>query len=340
MAGKKSVAVVAHSGKKLGKGLGELREVLAHAGYPRPIWYEVPKSSKASKAARRAVKQGAKLIFVWGGDGMVQRCVDALAGKKKVELAILPAGTANLLATNLGIPPNVAKAVHIGLHGARRKLDVGVMNGERFAVMAGTGFDAIVMRDVDAAGKKRLGRLAYFRSAVKATQSSAVRMTIRVDGTVWFKGKASIALIGNVGTVAGGLTVFPDASTSDGMLEIGVVTARGVLPWVRVLARVARHHPERSPFVEMTRGKKIRIELGRKLAYELDGGVRGSVKRLKVRVDPDAITVCVPPARKRATASRRTRTKRQPVSSRPTTPDAAAPAGRDSDEHASPQSNF
>ena len=85
MAAKKSVAVVAHSAKKLGKGLGELREVLARAGYPRPIWHEVPKSSKASKAARRAVKKGAKLIFVWGGDGMVQRCVDALAGKKKVE---------------------------------------------------------------------------------------------------------------------------------------------------------------------------------------------------------------------------------------------------------------
>jgi diacylglycerol kinase family enzyme len=196
------------------------------------------------------------------------------------------------------------------------------------------------MRNVDAAGKKRLGRLAYFRSAVKATQSNAVRMTIRVDGTVWFKGKASIALIGNVGTVAGGLTVFPDASASDGMLEIGVVTASGVLQWVRVLARVARHHPDRSPFVEMTRGKRIRIELGRKLAYELDGGVRGSVKRLKVRVEADAITVCVPTARRRVTVSHRPRTKRAPVTPRPTTLDAATPAGRDSDEHASPQSNF
>src|SRR6185295_15712300 len=104
------------------------------------------------KAVRRAVKQGAELIFVWGGDGMVQRCIDALAGNKKVELAILPAGTANLLATNLGIPKQLAQAVHIGLHGARRRLDVGVMNGERFAVMAGTGFDAIMMGNTDAAG--------------------------------------------------------------------------------------------------------------------------------------------------------------------------------------------
>jgi len=81
----KSVAVVAHSGKKLGDGLGELRRVLADAGYRDPIWYEVPNTRKASKAVHRAVKQGAKLIFVWGGDGMVQRCIDALAGSKKVE---------------------------------------------------------------------------------------------------------------------------------------------------------------------------------------------------------------------------------------------------------------
>jgi diacylglycerol kinase (ATP) len=334
---KKHVAVVAHSGKKLGNGLGELREVLANAGYPRPIWYEVPKSRKAGKAVRRAVKQGARLIFVWGGDGMVQRCIDALARKKKVELAILPAGTANLLATNLGIPRDVARAVHIGLHGRRRKLDVGVMNGERFAVMAGTGFDAIVMRDVDAAGKKRLGRLAYFRSAVKAAQANAVRMTIRVDGTVWFKGKASAALIGNVGTVTGGLTVFPDASAADGMLEIGVVTASSVWQWARVLARVAGRHPDRSPFVEMTRGKKIVIELGRKLAYELDGGVRPSVKRLKVRVKAGAITVCLPAARTRAAVSRRPRARPQRVPAPPTTPDGATPARDNSDEHASVQ---
>ena len=84
----RNVAVVAHSGKRLGGGLTELRRVLGRVGYPRPIWYGVPKSSKAPKAVRRAVKQGARLIFVWGGDGMVQRCIDALAGKKKVELAI------------------------------------------------------------------------------------------------------------------------------------------------------------------------------------------------------------------------------------------------------------
>ena len=88
------VAVVAHARKTLGGGLPELRRVLAAHGYPEPLWYEVKKSRKAPKRARAALDQGADLIFVWGGDGTVQRCVDALAGEK-VALAVLPAGSSS-----------------------------------------------------------------------------------------------------------------------------------------------------------------------------------------------------------------------------------------------------
>ena len=73
------VAVVAHAGKSFGGGLAELREVLAREGFPDPLWYEVAKSRKAPKCARRALANGAGVIFVWGGDGMVQRCIDAVA---------------------------------------------------------------------------------------------------------------------------------------------------------------------------------------------------------------------------------------------------------------------
>ena len=76
------------------------------------------------------------MLFVWGGDGTVQRCVDATAGAGTT-LAVIPAGTANLLARNLGIPRDIAEAVRIGLQGERRALDTGTVNGELFAVMAG-----------------------------------------------------------------------------------------------------------------------------------------------------------------------------------------------------------
>jgi diacylglycerol kinase (ATP) len=295
------VAVVAHSGKTFGGGLPELRDVLARAGHREPIWCEVPRSREASKAVRRVVKQRATLVFVWGGDGMVQRCADALSGTG-VKLAILPAGTANLLASNLGIPRDITRAVRIGLAGKTRSLDLGVMNGERFAVMAGTGFDALIMRDVDRARKTRLGRLAYLQSALEAMRARRVGMKIRVDGAAWFKGRASMLLLGNVAKILGGLEVFPAASPTDGLLEVGVVTARSRWQWLRVFSRVAAGRLDRSPFIQVTRGKKIDVALDREAPYELDGGVRPDAASLKVRVAPGAIEVCVK-ARARSAAA-------------------------------------
>ena len=135
------VAVIAHAGKTFGGGLPELRRELERQGVAEPLWVEVPKSRFAPKQVKRALDDGVELLFVWGGDGMVQRCIDVLAGSE-VALAVVPAGTANLFATNLGIPQDIEQAVAIGLRGERRKLDVGRFNGEHFAVMAGAGFDA------------------------------------------------------------------------------------------------------------------------------------------------------------------------------------------------------
>ena len=104
------MAVVAHAGKSLGGGLPELRQVLEQAGHPSPGWYEVAKSKQAPECVRRAIDEGADLVFVWGGDGTVQRCIDVLAGSGTA-LAVIPAGTANLLARNLGIPLDIAEAV-------------------------------------------------------------------------------------------------------------------------------------------------------------------------------------------------------------------------------------
>ena len=294
-----TVAVVVHKGKTFGGGLEELRRVLTAVGHPKPLWYEVDKSRRAPKAVKRAVKDGATLLFVWGGDGMVQHCIDALAGAD-VPVAILPAGTGNLLATSFGIPKDIPKAVEIGLHGTRRGIDVGLMNGERFAAMAGTGFDAIMIRDTSDEAKESVGRLAYFESSLKAMRAKRTRTKIRVDGEVWFKGKASCVLIGNIGTVTGGMKVFPDAAPDDGVLEVAAVTAMHTWQWAEVFSRVAIGHLDRSPLIQTTKARNIVIELDRKRPYELDGGARPKTRRLEIHVEERAITLCVPaPAVKR-----------------------------------------
>jgi YegS/Rv2252/BmrU family lipid kinase len=247
----------------------------------------------APKRVRKALDAGAELIFVWGGDGMVQRCIDTVAGSDAV-LAIVPAGTANLFASNLGIPNDIKAAVALGVNGPRRKLDVGRINGEHFAVMAGAGLDALMIRDADGALKNRLGRVAYVFTGAKNIRAARVDTRVRIDGDKWFTGKASCVLVANVGKVMGDIAAFPDAQPDDGLLEIGVVTAKGLWQWSRALASTASGKAESSPFVETARGRKFDVRFADPIPYELDGGDRKKTRRLRVKVRPGAVTVCVP----------------------------------------------
>lgn len=288
-----NVAVIAHTGKNFSGDLSKLREVLAREGYAEPIWYEVATSSKAPKYARRALAQDAQVIFVWGGDGTVQRCIDALVGTDAV-LAILPAGTANLLAINLNIPTNLTEAVHVGLHGTRRLIDTGSFNGEHFAMMAGTGFDALVIKETGDKLKDRIGRLAYLYTGTKNLSARRVKTTIEVDDKRFFKGKVSCVLVGNVGKSIGGVEIFSQAKPDDGLLELAVITAKNPVAWARTLARVAQGKAEKSPFIKITQGKEFRFRFNRRFPYEVDGSARPAVKKVRVNVHPASITICVP----------------------------------------------
>jgi diacylglycerol kinase (ATP) len=288
-----SIGVVAHEDKILGGGLNELRRLLADRGFSDPIWYQVSKSRKAPHFARKAIDQGPDLLFIWGGDGAVQRCLDTVAGTD-VSDAVLPAGTANLLATNLKVPIDPDEAVEVGLHGARRRLDLGVMNGKRFAVMAGAGSDAIMMHGADGMLKKRFGQVAYMWTGARTTRMKARKMKVKVDGEVWFKGRAGCLLLGNMGTLTDGLSAFPNARPDDGKLDVGVVTAEGVLQWARVLGRLATGHADRSPLAHMTSGRQIDVRIDRATVYELDGGTRPAKRHLRATVEPGAVTICVP----------------------------------------------
>jgi YegS/Rv2252/BmrU family lipid kinase len=286
------IAVIAHAGKTFGGGLPELRRVLREEGVDEAAWVEVPKSKRAPKQVRRLLEEGAELVFAWGGDGMVQRCVDVLAGSDAA-LAILPAGTSNLFATNLGIPRDIRAAVRIGLRGHRRRLDVGRFNGERFAVMAGAGFDATMMKNASAL-KDRLGRAAYVVAGAADLKGEPFEGAITVDGVDWYQGTARCILLGNVGDLFGGIEVFGDARPDDGLLDVGVVTAEGPVQMARTIVRTAVGTAHKSPFVRVTKARSVKVKLDRKVRYELDGGDRQKVKSFTVDVEPGAVTVCVP----------------------------------------------
>ena len=168
------------------------------------------------------------------------------------------------------------------------------MNGEHFAVMAGAGFDARMIADADRGLKDRFGRAAYLYTAVRNLSARRAAATVDVDGDRFFEGQVSCVLAGNVGKILGGVEAFAGARPDDGLLELGVITAKNPAEWARAFASVALGRAERSPFAEVARGKKFRVRFDRKLPHELDGGTRKEVRDMRIKVHPRSVTICVP----------------------------------------------
>jgi len=292
--------VIVLQGKQLGGGLEELRAALADLGHADPPWYEVPKSKKVPDKIRKLVdKHGVDRVLVWGGDGSVRRAIDTIVGDGlDASIAILPAGTANLLANNLDVPIDLRGAVDVAVHGDPRPIDVGNMNGSFFAVMAGAGFDALMIHDADeAALKERFGRVGYVVAGIRNRKVSPALARIELDGAPWYHGDASCVIIGNVGTILGGLPAFPDASPTDGRLDIGVVDARSATQWLRVLVSAVFRRADKSPLTKVASAEHISIRFDRSLPWEVDGGDRDRADDFDVRCVPNAVRICQPRVR-------------------------------------------
>jgi YegS/Rv2252/BmrU family lipid kinase len=289
----RTIAVVAHQRKTLDGGLDELRRRITDTGVSTLLWEEVPKSRKAPKKVRALLKEKPDLLIVWGGDGMVQRALDVAAGSK-TPVAIIPAGTGNLLATNLGIPHSLEESLDIAFHGRKHRIDLGKLGGEHFGVMAGIGFDGAMIRDADRKLKDRLGKLAYVWTGLRHVDGETATARVLVDGVKWFDDEASCVLIGNVGTITGGIQAFDDAKPDDGWLDVGVATAQGAMQWARALGTMAVGRSDRSPFVRTTRARRIDVQLKSKMPYELDGGARDETKHFSATVQPGAVKVLMP----------------------------------------------
>jgi YegS/Rv2252/BmrU family lipid kinase len=288
-----SIAVVAHREKLTNATAGDLKSALAKGGLGDALWLEVGKGSDAEGAARDALKAGAETIIVCGGDGTVRAAAAAVANTDSA-LAVVPAGTANLFATGLELPSKPDEIVELIIRGDRRTIDTGVCNDLRFAVMGGTGLDAAMITQADAE-KDSLGTWAYVKAGVKEARTShAVEAKISVDGTLFFEGEVTCVLVGNLGRLKGGFIAFPDASPTDGILDVAVLTASGLREWVSVMVSAVRHKQDTSSHVNMGSGKKIKVRLAKKQRFELDGGSKGRERKLDFRVDPASLIVCAP----------------------------------------------
>lgn len=290
---KAAAAVVGHSGKSFGGGLDALRAELAERGVDEPLWLVVDDGAELGDAARKALDAGADTVLAWGGDGTVQCCVDVLAGTD-VALAVMPAGTSNLLAQNLGIPQDIGEAADIpGGRPPAHRHRPRQRRGLRHHGAGGPRRQDHRRRRRRREG--RTGRLAYVISAARNADTKPFGARAEVDGTPFFEGRATCVLMGNVGKLFAGLEPFNDAEPDDGSLEIGVVTAEGAFQWLGAALRATFGDVADSPHTtigEFRRGGSIRFD--RAVPYELDGNERGSTDHMELEVSAGALVVCVP----------------------------------------------
>ena len=237
--------------------------------------------------ARRAVEAGADTVVACGGDGTVRACLDSLR-HCDTALDIVPLGTGNLLAGNAGIPSGLDGAKEAGRRPVR-PIDLGSVNGEAFAVMAGSGFDALMIGDADDDTKRRIGTLAYVISGAKNLPARLVPTVVDVDGDRWFQGRTAMVLVGNHGEMTAGLEVFPDAEPDDGLLDVAVLSAGTLGEWARVLTNLALGRPQPDHLVKRTQGRRIEVRTDRPRPYELDGEARDPASELVYEIDPGAL---------------------------------------------------
>lgn len=281
--------------------LGPVKEsaaaVCARHGWDEPRWYETTADDPGRGQAKQALAEGAELVCPLGGDGTVRAVAEALVGGD-VPIGLLPGGTGNLLARNLGLPiDDLDEALQVALTGAERRVDVGriALDEEEptiFPVMAGMGLDAEMMK-ADEGLKKRLGPAAYLIAGVRALFQSGFR--VEVSGAVpktRFR-HARTVLVGNCGELTGGVALFPDADIDDGVLDAVLAAPRGLVGWAAVLADVITRHRSGYPGIQRYEGTEFTLRTSREVEAQIDGDGMGPRRKLRAWCEPASLVVRV-----------------------------------------------
>lgn len=293
--------------------------VLTGTAEVRVSWHETGEDDPGLGAARGAVEAGADVVLAAGGDGTVRAVAEHLAESgARAELGIIPLGTGNLLARNLGVPlKDLTAAFERALTGEAIPLDIGwarlAVDGETdgkryaFAVMAGFGIDAHMITETDDDLKDRAGWLAYVESLGRALSSSEV-IDIRLSGQNLEPSdeQAHTLLVGNCGSLQGGMTLLPDADPSDGELDLLVLSADSIPGWADTMRNLVWDNGLRrllspsSSDEDQAKGSdsathrritELTVELDEPRVFEVDGDALGETNRVEISVQPGAVRV-------------------------------------------------
>ena len=288
------------------------------AGWRRPLFYETTPEDLGQDAAGRALREGVDAILVAGGDGTVRAVSEALI-ESRVPLTILPSGTGNLLARNLNLPlMDQERIIRATFDGRIEAIDIGMATLTRadgttdehaFVVMAGIGLDAAMIANTSPQLKKTMGWIAYVDGAARALGGAEpFRIVYQRDGGRLHSTKTHSMLFANCGTLPAGIALMPEASLTDGRLDVALIQPAGPFGWLAVWRKVwwdnsvLRRTRSGRRIVARTRNSSVRylgcteIEAGVDGAHpvQLDGDEYGEAAQIRCRVLHEALLVALP----------------------------------------------
>jgi diacylglycerol kinase (ATP) len=269
-------------------------EVLSARGV-RPEVFVTERRGHARELAVAARARGAKVVFAWGGDGTVNEVASALAFTGTA-LGIIPAGSGNGLATELGIPREPAGAVAAAFSGHERLIDAGELDGRLFFNVAGYGLDARVAHRFSADDGARRGFGQYLRLAARELAAYAPETCcVSTDGiAIEVRTRVLLVAIANGRQYGNGAMVAPHARLDDGRLDVVVIRHRPA--WV-ALAQVPflfAGQLARVPGVRMTTAIEVEVLAEGAMCYHIDGETSVAEGSLRGRVRPRALLVRCP----------------------------------------------
>lgn len=277
-------------------------------GADAPIrWWETSIDDPGRGMAEEAVAKGCDVVVAVGGDGTVRAVAEGLAGTE-VALGIVPQGTGNLLARNLGVPlTGMVAAFERVRDSTPQHIDLGWVEFDgqtrAFAVMVGFGIDAQMLVETNDDLKDRAGWLAYVEAMGRALAGTEMTdITVTVDDREPEEVRGHTMLIGNCGMLQGGLRLLPDAQLDDGLLDILLISSEGALQWMSTLRSVVWDNGIRrlltggdetvsTDSAQHLAVERIEVSLAQPLVFEIDGEEMGEITRFAVWVQPGALTV-------------------------------------------------
>jgi len=247
----------------------------------------------AGLLAQELLRRPPDLLAICGGDGTINE-VASRVSNPPFPIAILPAGTANVVARELGLPLNPIKALEIGLKRAIRRVDLGELDSEprrRFLFVAGIGFDAYVVSSVTPGLKAKLGMAAYAVAVVRCLQSySFAEFQVVVDNRTF---NATSCLVSNARSYGGGLLFSPGANMSDGLLDILILQGSSRFALARFLFQAWRGIPETHNWVHRLQARSLRIEGPAGVLVQADGELVEGLP-IEISLEPSAFPLVIP----------------------------------------------